>query len=94
MKYIIPEIRDSHRLQNINNKVLSSFAEALEIDPLDINIDRNFAEYSNLDSLGFVKLIVSLNEKFNIELDTELVLECDNIIQISNYIKGLITGKN
>ena len=80
--------------KNINNKVLSSFAEALEIVPLDINIDRNFAEYSNLDSLGFVKLIVSLNEKFNIELDTELVLECDNIIQISNYIKGLITGKN
>ena len=57
-------------------------------------VERNFAEYSNLDSLGFVKLIVSLNEKFNIELDTELVLECDNIIQISNYIKGLITGKN
>jgi acyl carrier protein len=80
--------------KNINNKVLSSFAEALKIDPLDINIERNFAEYSNLDSLGFVKLIVSLNEKFNIELDTELVLECDNIIQISNYIKGLITGKN
>ena len=80
--------------KNINNKFLSSFAEALEIVPLDINIDRNFAEYSNLDSLGFVKLIVSLNEKFNIELDTELVLECDNIIQISNYIKGLITGKN
>ena len=65
--------------KNINNKVLSSFAEALKIDPLDINIERNFAEYSNLDSLGFVKLIVSLNEKFNIELDTELVLECDNI---------------
>ena len=80
--------------KNINNKVLSSFAEALKIDPLDINIERNFAEYSNLDSLGFVKLIVSLNEKFNIELDAELVLECDNIIQISNYIKGLITGKN
>ena len=80
--------------KNINNKVLSSFAEALKIDPLDINIERNFAEYSNLDSLGFVKLIVSLNEEFNIELDTELVLECNNIIQISNYIKGLITGKN
>ena len=80
--------------KNINNKVLSSFAEALKIDPLDINIERNFAEYSNLDSLGFVRLIVSLNEEFNIELDTELVLECNNIIQISNYIKGLITGKN
>ena len=80
--------------KNINNKVLSSFAEALKIDPLDINIERNFAEYSNLDSLGFVKLIVSLNEEFNIELDTELILECDNIVQISNYIKGLITGKN
>ena len=80
--------------KNINNKVLSSFAEALKIDPLDINIERNFAEYSNLDSLGFVRLILSLNKEFNIELDTELVLECNNIIQISNYIKGLITGKN
>ena len=80
--------------KNISSKVLSSFAEALEINPANINIERNFSEFSNLDSLGFVKLIVSLNEEFNIELDTEHVLECDNIIQISNYIEGLIKDKN
>ena len=80
--------------ENISSKVLSSFAEALEINPANINIERNFSEFSNLDSLGFVKLIVSLNEEFNIELDTEHVLECDNIIQISNYIEGLIKDKN
>ena len=80
--------------KQISNKVLSSFAEALKINSSDINIERKFSEFSNLDSLGFVKLIVSLNEQFDIELDTESVLECDNIVQLSIYIESLIDSKN
>ena len=80
--------------KKISDKVLISFAEALKINSSDINIERNFSEFSNLDSLGFVKLIISLNEKFNIELDTERVLKCDNIIQLSIYIESLIYRKN
>ena len=80
--------------KQICDKVLSSFAEALKIDRSDINIERKFSEFSNLDSLGFVKLIISLNNEFNIELDTEHVLECDNIIQLSNYIESLMYKKN
>ena len=80
--------------KNISDKVLSSFAESLEINSADINIERNFSEYSTLDSLGFVKLIISLNEEFNIELDTEYVLECDNIVELSTYIESLMNGKN
>ena len=80
--------------KKICDKVLSSFAGALKINSSDINIERNFSEFSNLDSLGFVKLIISLNEKFNIELDTERVLKCDNIIQLSNYIESLMYKKN
>ena len=80
--------------KNISDKVLSSFAESLEINSSDINIERNFSEYSTLDSLGFVKLIISLNEEFNIELDTEYVLECDNIVELSTYIESLMNGKN
>ena len=80
--------------KNISDKVLSSFAESLEINNTDINIERNFSEFSNLDSLGFVKLIISLNEEFNIELDTEYVLECENIIELSTYIESLMNGKN
>lgn len=80
--------------KQISNKVLSSFAEALKINSSDINIERKFSEFSNLDSLGFVKLIVSLNEQFDIELDTESVLECDNIVQLSIYIESLIDSEN
>ncbi len=80
--------------KQICDKVLSSFTEALKIDRSDINIERKFSEFSNLDSLGFVKLIISLNNEFNIELDTEHVLECDNIIQLSNYIESLMYKKN
>ena len=80
--------------KNISDKVLSAFAESLEINNTDINIERNFSEFSNLDSLGFVKLIISLNEEFNIELDTEYVLECENIIELSTYIESLMNGKN
>ena len=80
--------------KNISDKVLSSFAESLEINSSDINIEKKFSEYSTLDSLGFVKLIISLNEEFNIELDTEYVLECDNIVELSTYIESLMNGKN
>ncbi len=80
--------------KNISDKVLSSFAESLEINSSDINIERNFSEYSTLDSLGFVKLIISLNEEFNIELDTKYVLECNNIVELSTYIESLMNGKN
>ena len=79
--------------QDICNKVLYSFTEALEINSKNINIERNLLEFSNLDSLGFVKLIISLNKKFDIELDTEHVLECLNIIEISNYIESLMKDK-
>ena len=80
--------------KKISNKVLTSFAEALKINSSDINIERKFSEFSTLDSLGFVKLIISLNEQFDIELDTENVLECDNIVQLSIYIESLIDSKN
>ena len=80
--------------KKICDRVVSAFAGALKRNRSDINIERNFSEFSNLDSLGFVKLIISLNEKFNIELDTERVLKCDNIIQLSIYIESLMDRKN
>jgi acyl carrier protein len=80
--------------KKICDKVLSSFAWALKINSSDVNVEKNFSEFSNLDSLGFVKLIISLNEKFNIELDTDHVLKCDNIIQLSIYIESLMDKKN
>ena len=72
---------------NINNEVLESFAEILEVNVLDLNYKKNFSEYSTLDSLGLVKLIINLNNKFNTDLDAEKLLECENIEQISLYIK-------
>ena len=66
----------------------------MKINSSEINIERKFSEFSTLDSLGFVKLIISLNEQFDVELDTENVLECDNIVQLSIYIESLIDSKN
>ena len=44
---------------NITNQVLESFAEVLEVNVLDLNYKKNFSEYSTLDSLGLVKLIIT-----------------------------------
>ena len=66
----------------------------MKINSSEINIERKFSEFSTLNSLGFVKLIISLNEQFDVELDTENVLECDNIVQLSIYIESLIDSKN
>ena len=80
--------------KKIFKKVKSSFAEALEEDIDNLDENKDFDEYSNLDSMGFVKLIITLNELFVIELDTEKVLECKNIIEVSNYIQTLVKNSN
>ncbi|OUX15667.1 MAG: hypothetical protein CBE11_03710 [Rickettsiales bacterium TMED251] len=76
--------------KEICKKVKSSFAEALEEDVDNLDANKDFDEYSDLDSMGFVKLIISLNKLFVIELDTEKILECKNIIEVSNYIETLV----
>ena len=53
--------------KKIFKKVKSSFAEALEEDIDNLDENKDFDEYSNLDSMGFVKLIITLNELFVIE---------------------------
>ena len=75
--------------KDIFSVVMNSFAIALGIDVEKIDANQNFSKYSNLDSMGFVKLIISLNKQFNVELDTEIILNCNNIIQISQYIEKL-----
>ena len=76
--------------QDILKKVKLALSDALQIDEKNLNEKEKFSQYSNLDSMGFVKLIITLNEVFDTELDTEKVLECDNIRQLSIYIEGLI----
>ena len=75
--------------KDICSEVINSFSIVLGIDVKNIDANQNFSKYSNLDSMGFVKLIISLNKQFDIELDTEIVLNCNNIIQISKYIETL-----
>ena len=76
--------------QDICKKIKSALSDALQIDEKNLNEKEKFSQYSSLDSMGFVKLIITLNEIFDTELDTEKVLECDNILQLSIYIEDLL----
>ena len=44
------------------------------------------SDFSNWDSLGYVKVIISLSEKFTRDIDPAALVECKTIKDIYKYI--------
>lgn len=63
-------------------KYKEAFIESLSLDEKKINDKLEYNEIPEWDSIGHMTLMSSLEEKFDITLDT------DDIIDFSSYSKG------
>ena len=63
-------------------KYKNSFAESLSLDKKLINDELKYNEVPEWDSIGHMTLMSSLEETFNITLDT------DDIVDFSDFKKG------
>lgn len=52
-------------------KFLDLFKEVLEIEDKDINLNDEFREYDEWDSLCYLSLIAMLDDEFEIVIETE-----------------------
>jgi len=78
---------------NVLNKVGEAITEALEIDRKDISIDSQVSDFSNWDSLGWIKVIMSLQGKIGAEIDVVKLIACTSIREICECLE-MVSGRN
>lgn len=64
-------------------KYINAFVEGLEMNPEAVNESLEYQGVPQWDSVGHMALIASLEDAFEIMMDT------DDIIDFSSYIKGI-----
>lgn len=65
------------------NKYIEAFIEALEIKKEKINSKLVYESVPEWDSIGHMTLISAIEEKFNISIET------DDVVDFSGYDKGI-----
>ena len=73
---------------DIADKVKEIVSDKLDVDPADIQEDKDFVEDLKADSLAIVEVVLALEEQFEIEIpdeDTEKIKTVGNAIE---YIKA------
>lgn len=68
--------------------VREAVASALEIQKGSVCIDSMVSDFPNWDSLGYIRVIMNLFERFGEELDIMKLVECKSIRGICEYIES------
>jgi acyl carrier protein len=74
----------------IFDEVKEVVVEQLNVSPDEVKEDSKFADDLGADSLDVVELVMSLEEKFDIEIPDE---EAENIATVSDAIKFIENAK-
>ena len=72
------------------DEVKEVVVEQLNVSPDDVKEDSKFADDLGADSLDVVELVMSLEEKFDIEIPDE---EAENIATVADAIKFIENAK-
>ena len=73
---------------DIAEKVKEIVSDKLDVDPADIQEDKDFVEDLKADSLAIVEVVLALEEQFEIEIpdeDTEKIKTVNDAIE---YVKA------
>ena len=64
-----------------NEKLLRTFAETLQIDPVKVTDDLKYNTIAEWDSVGHMSLVAALEETFDILLDTDDIIDLSSVAQ-------------
>ncbi|MDO5015764.1 MAG: acyl carrier protein [Eubacteriales bacterium] len=76
--------------EEIFNKVSNILSEELGIDPESIDMDANFIEDLNADSLDIVDLIVEMEHEFDLSIPDDEAEQIKTVGDAVNYIANNI----
>lgn len=75
-------------IKTMLEKVKEIVAEGLGVDAADLTADTTF-ESLGADSLDLMEMVMSFEEEFKVEIDTDSVSELKTVGSVVTYIEGL-----
>lgn len=78
---------------SVEKEVISIVAEQLGRDPSEVTPDKAFFEDLDADSLDLTELVMSLEEKFEIEIDDATAEQLKTVKDVINFIDKIKAGK-
>ncbi len=73
---------------DIADKVKEIVSDKLDVDPADIQEDKDFVEDLKADSLAIVEVVLALEEQFEIEIPDEDTEKIKTVADAIEYIKS------
>lgn len=77
---------------DIEKKIIQVFADVFQKNESDIKFSDSKMDIESWDSIGHLRLIMSLEEKFNIRLKTNDIIRIDSVKKCIDIIRE-ITNK-
>ena len=75
---------------SIKEKLKEKIAESLHISAEEIGDNSRFKEDLAADSIDMIEIIMSLENEYNVTVDTDLLLEIKTVGQAAEMIEKLI----
>jgi acyl transferase domain-containing protein/acyl-CoA synthetase (AMP-forming)/AMP-acid ligase II/acyl carrier protein len=85
IKYKKTTLNNQFSNNDIKDIIKKEVSLILNVSSENINVQEHFRNYG-LDSLMAIEMINNLSEKFDIEIDNQVVRECPNIETLTNHI--------
>lgn len=68
-------------------RVQKLISNALQVPDNQIHANLEFGDLPQWDSMGHMEVMLSLEERFGIEIDAEIIASLTSVPTISNYLK-------
>lgn len=73
--------------ENLKKQVVDTIAEQLGVDISEVTDEKSFIEDLNADSLDLTEMIMTLEEKFNVEIADEQAEKLKTVGDVIAFIK-------
>lgn len=77
----------------IDNEVIAIIAEQLGRDPSEVTAEKSFFEDLDADSLDLTELVMTLEEKFEIEINDETAEKLKTVGDVIRFVNNIKAGK-
>ena len=74
----------------IESKVLSIFKDIFEIEGVELSLDSQQKNIEDWDSIGHIRLMLTIEEEFKIQILSEKAAELNSVRSIVQYLMGVL----
>lgn len=67
-------------------EIISIVAEQLGVDEKDVTPEKSFVEHLNADSLDLTELVMTLEEKFKVEIPDDVAAKLKTVQDVINFV--------